>query len=162
MNMSDSPETVYIQYTVDYVPASDPAASRPVTPFFMDVTGCGTNALFDVPGNGGAGGIYTKTRSITAPWTGVAVLAGGHLHDGGIDLTIRRTSNGAVGCTAIANYDVPEPMDFPSSISSCVMHDWVNGNENYTLTARYDNSMPHTAVMGIMLAYVWHGTPPLS
>ncbi|MDP9332031.1 MAG: hypothetical protein M3Q30_01780 [Actinomycetota bacterium] len=160
MNMSDSPRTVYIQYTVGYVAASDPAASRPVTPFFMDVTGCGTNAQFNVPGTGGPGSIYTRTRSITAPWTGVAVDIGGHLHAGGIDVSIKRSSTGTVGCTAVAKYDTPEPMDFPSSISSCVLHDSVNANESYTLTARYDNSMPHSGVMGIMLAYVWHGTPP--
>src|SRR3954452_965556 len=54
MNMSESAQTVYIQYTVDYVAATDPSAARPVTPFFMDVTGCGTNAEFNVPGTGGA------------------------------------------------------------------------------------------------------------
>jgi hypothetical protein len=51
-------------------------------------------------------------------------------------------------------------MEFPSSITSCVMHHTVTAGESYTLTAHYDNSMAHSAVMGIMLAYVWHGTPP--
>jgi Stress up-regulated Nod 19 len=160
MNMSDMPQTVYIQYTVDYVPATDPAAARPVTPFFMDVTGCGTNAEFNVPGNGGANSVYTRTRSITAPWDGVAVAAGGHLHDGGIDISIKKASTGEVGCTAVAHYDVPEPMDFPSSISACVMDHLVQAGQTYTVTVHYDNSMPHSAVMGIMLAYVWHGVPP--
>jgi len=160
MNMSESAQTVYIQYKVDYVPATDPAAARPVTPFFMDVTGCGTNAEFNVPGTGGAGSVYTKTRTITAPWNGVAVAAGGHLHDGGIDISIKRNATGEVGCTAVAKYDMPEPMEFPSSITSCVLDHTVTAGETYTLTARYDNSMPHMAVMGIMLAYVWHGTPP--
>lgn len=160
MNMSDSPKAVYIQYRVGYVAANDPAASRPVTPFFMDVTGCGTNAEFNVPGNGGPGSVFTKTRTITAPWDGVAVFAAGHLHDGGIDVSIKRNSTGQIGCTSVAHYDVPEPMDFPSSITPCILHHSVNGGETYTLAARYDNSMPHTAVMGIMLAYVWRGTPP--
>ena len=160
MNMSESAQTVYIQYTVDYVAATDPAAARPVTPFFLDVTGCGTNAEFNVPGNGGTGSVFTKTRTITAPWTGVAVAAGGHLHDGGIDVSIKRAATGENGCTAVARYDMPEPMEFPSSITSCVMHHTVTAGDSYRLTARYDNSMPHTAVMGIMIAYVWHGTPP--
>jgi Stress up-regulated Nod 19 len=160
MNMSDMAQTVYIQYQVDYVPATDPAAARPVTPFFMDVTGCGTNAEFNVPGNGGANSVYTRTRNITAPWDGVAVAAGGHLHDGGIDISIKRASTGEVGCTAVAHYDMPEPMDFPSSISPCGMHHLVSAGATYTLTARYDNSQPHTAVMGIMMAFVWHGVPP--
>lgn len=162
MNMSDSPKTVYIQYKIGYVPATDAAASRPVTPYFLDVTGCGTNALFSVPGNGGPGSVFTKTRTVTAPWNGVAVFAGGHLHDGGIDISIKRTSTGQVACTSVAHYDMEEPMMFPSSISPCVLHDYVNSGQAYTLTARYDNSMPHPDVMGIMLAYVWKGSPPIS
>ncbi|MGZ6973903.1 MAG: hypothetical protein ACXVKQ_08205 [Acidimicrobiia bacterium] len=160
MNMSDSPKSVYIQYTVSYLPANDPAASRAVTPFFMDVTGCGTNAEFDVPGNGGPNSVFTKTRTFTAPWSGLAVYTGGHLHDGGIDIKIAPPGLPSLGCTAVAHYDEPEPMDFPSSISPCFEHDYVNGGAQYTLTARYDNSMPHMAVMGIMLSYVWQGSPP--
>jgi hypothetical protein len=160
MNMSESPRTVYIQYTVSYLPTSDPAAARAVTPFFLDVTGCGTGAEFDVPGNGGPNSVYTKTRTITAPWSGLAVYTGGHLHAGGIDIKIAPTANPSLGCTSVAHYDVPEPMDFPSSISPCVQHDYVTGGSSYTLTARYDNSKPHMAVMGIMLAYLWQGSPP--
>lgn len=159
MNMSNAPMTVYIQYKVGYVPSSDPAASRPVTPFFIDVTGCGTNALFDVPGSGGPGSVFTKTRTITAPWAGIAMQAAGHLHDGGIDISIKRDSTGQVGCKSVAHYDVPEPMGFPSTITPCYMHDYVNAGETYTLTVRYDNSLPHTAVMGIMIARVWQGAP---
>jgi hypothetical protein len=86
----------------------------------------------------------------------------GHLHDGGIDISIKRTSTGQVGCTSIAHYDMDEPMGFPSSVSPCALHDYVNSGAAYTVTARYDNSMPHSAVMGIMLAYVWKGSPPTS
>jgi hypothetical protein len=160
MNMSESAKSVYIEYTVEYVPATDPAASRPVTPFFMDSTGCGTNAEFNVPGTGGPGSLFSKTRTFTAPWTGVAVAVGGHLHDGGKDITVRRDATGQIGCQAIAKYDEPQPMDFPSSITACMIHSTVTAGEKYTVTARYDNSMPHTAVMGIMLAYIWRGTPP--
>lgn len=161
MNVSESPQTIYIQYTVSYLPAGDPAASRAVTPFFLDVTGCGTNAEFNVPGNGGPNSVFTRTRTFTAPWSGLAVYTGGHLHAGGIDVRIAAGSS-SLGCTAVARYDEPEPMDFPSSISPCVQHDYVTGGSQYTLTARYDNSTPHMGVMGIMLAYVWRGSPPSS
>ncbi len=160
MNMSNAPESIYIQYKVGYVPAGDASAARPVTPIFLDVTGCGTNAEFDVPGTGGPGSVFTKTRTITAPFDGVAVYAIGHLHDGGIDNRVTRDSTGQVGCTSVARYDVPEPMGFPSSITPCLMHVYVNGGEKYTLRTRYDNAKPHSAVMGIVLAYVWKGTPP--
>ncbi|MGZ6953107.1 MAG: hypothetical protein ACXVJX_13490 [Acidimicrobiia bacterium] len=162
MNMMDMPMTVYIQYRVGWVPVTDPSAARPVTPFFLDVTGCGTNAEFDVPGNGGPGGVFTKSRTYTAPWDGVLVGIGGHLHGGGIDMTIQDDSNGLIGCRSVAHYDEPEPMDFPSSITPCDTHDYVHAGGKYTMTARYDNSQPYSAVMGIMLGYVWKGTPPAS
>ncbi|HEY7438880.1 MAG TPA: hypothetical protein VIC35_05740 [Acidimicrobiia bacterium] len=162
MNMSDTAQAVYIQYTIQYVSVNDPAASRPVTPFFMDVTGCNSASIFQVPGNGGPGSVFTKSITYTAPWDGVAVSVGGHLHDGGIDISVKQDPSGPTGCTAVAKYDVPEPMDFPSSITSCVIHDYVHAGTQYTVTARYDNSMPHMDVMGIMLGYLWHGSPPSS
>src|SRR5262249_22146855 len=106
----------------------------------------------------GAHSVFRKTRTITAPWTGTLVAAGGHLHDGGIDLTLKQINPAKVLCRAVAHYDMPEPTDFPSSISACSTAQRVTGGKRYNLIARYDNSMPHMAVMGIMLAYVWRGT----
>ena len=158
MNMSDAPVTVYIQYKVGYVPASNTTASRPVTPSFMDVTGCGGSATFNEPGNGGPGSIFTKARTITAPWNGVAVYAAGHLYDGGIDIGIKRDSTGQVGCTSVPRYDVPEPMDFPSSITPCVLHDFVTAGEDvhvggalrqHHAAQRRDGHHAHVRVEGI-------------
>ena len=70
---------VCIQYTVGYQPGATAQNSRPVTPFFLDVTRCG-NSTYDVPGNGGPGGIHTAARTWSAPWDGYMVTAGGHLH----------------------------------------------------------------------------------
>ena len=162
MNMMDMPMSVYIQYKVGYVPATDPSAARPVTPFFLDVTGCGTNAEYNVPGTGGPGSVFTKTRTFTAPWNGILVGIGGHLHGGGIDIGIKEDALAINGCTAVAHYDEMEPMDFPSSITSCRPHDYVVAGDKYTMTARYDNSKPYAGVMGIMLGYVWPGSPPAS
>ena len=69
MNMDTMPMTVYIKYTIGYQKNATAANSRSVTPFFADVTGCG-NSVFNVPGNGGMGSVYTKARSWTAPWDG--------------------------------------------------------------------------------------------
>ena len=62
--------------------------SRPLDVYFQDITGCG-GSTYDVPGNGGPGSVHTKSRSWTAPWDGIAVFAGGHLHEGGIDITLK-------------------------------------------------------------------------
>jgi len=53
------------------------------------------------------------------------------------------------------------PADIIESMTSCEMDHIVTAGAAYTVTARYDNSQPHSAVIGIMLAYVWKGTPPV-
>jgi hypothetical protein len=155
MNETATTRTVYIQYTLDYQPGANATNSRPVQPLFMDVTGCG-NSVYDVPGDGGPGSIHVNSRSWQAPTDGIAVFAGGHLHDGGIDIALRDTAPGSPVCTMTASYH--ENPHHLSSINSCTMHEKVVAGHTYSVTARYDNSKPYADVMGIVLAYVWWGT----
>ena len=89
---------------------------------------------------------------VGAPLNGILVGIGGHLHGGGIDIGVKEDARSIAGCTAVAHYDEMEPMDFPSSITSCRPHDFVAAGGKYTMTARYDNSKPYAGVMGIMPA----------
>jgi hypothetical protein len=156
MNTSDTPREVYIQYTVGYQPGATTQNSRAVTPFFLDVTGCG-NSTYDVPGNGGPGSIHSLARTWTAPWSGYLVTAGGHLHGGGIDIGIRDDADG-LECKMIAKYEHSHPHDAPGSITTCPTHEQIGAGQTVTVTSRYDNSAPHVDVMGIVLAYAWRGS----
>jgi hypothetical protein len=157
MNLSDMPMQVYIQYRVGYQTGATAANTRNVVPYFADVTGCG-NSVFDVPGNGGAGSMFSKARTWSAPTDGIMVYAGGHLHGGGVDLTLSDGFSGAK-CVMSAHYDMPMGMmgmmDPPTSIDPCPAHNLVLKGKPYTLTARYDNAQPYMSVMGIAIAYVW-------
>jgi hypothetical protein len=148
-------KTVYIQYTLGYQPQATAENSRPVTPLFMDVTGCG-GSEYDVPGNGGPGSVHTASRSWTSPADGIAVFAGGHLHDGGIDIALKDETTGQVGCKGVATYH--HNPDHLATINGCVMHDRITTGHTYSVTARYDNSEPVPGAMGIMLVYAWEGT----
>lgn len=156
MNTSTTARQVYIQYKVGYQPGATPQNTRGVTPFFLDVTGCG-NSEYDVPGNGGPGSVHTNTRTWTAPWDGYLVRAGGHLHGGGIDITLRNDTTGAA-CTMTAQYDHTHPHDAPGSITTCPTHKRFLGGQQVSVSARYHNDEPHADVMGIVLAYAWRGT----
>jgi hypothetical protein len=149
------PKTVYIEYTLGYQPGANATNSRPVEPYFMDITGCG-NSTYDVPGNGGPGSVHVRSRSWPAPRDGIAVFAGGHLHEGGIDISVRESTPGALACTGTATYH--ENPRHLATINPCVLHEKLLAGRNYTVTARYDNSQPWDDVMGIVLAYVWWGT----
>jgi hypothetical protein len=158
MNLSDMPMQVYIKYTIGYQTGANASNTRNVVPYFADVTGCG-NSVFNVPGNGGPDSMYSKARTWNAPTDGIMVYAGGHLHGGGVDLTLHDGLSGAE-CVMTAHYDTPGMMgmmDPPLSIDTCPAHNLVVKGQPYTLTARYDNSMPYTDVMGISIAYVWPG-----
>jgi hypothetical protein len=121
----------------------------------MDITGCG-NSVYDVPGDGGTGSIHTNSRSWTAPRDGIAVFSGGHLHEGGIDITLKDDTSNTVFCTGTASYH--ENPRHLSTINPCILHHKVTAGHDYSVTARYDNSQPYQDVMGINLTYVWWGT----
>lgn len=146
-------KTVYIEYTLGYQPGANASNSRPVTPYFLDVTGCGSST-YDVPGNGGAGSIHEKSRTWQAPDDGIAVFSGGHLHKGGIDITLKEDNPNALECREVAKYH----MGHLASIPPCILHEKIVAGRNYKLTSRYDNSQPWQDVMGIALTYVWPGT----
>lgn len=148
-------KTVYIQYTLGYQPGANATNSRAVDAYFQDVTGCG-GSTFDVPGTGGPGSIYTKSASWSAPRDGLLVFAGGHLHDGGIDISLKDATSNTNLCTGTATYH--ENPRHLAAINACTLHEKVTAGDTYTVSARYDNSQPWDDVMGIYLSYVWWGT----
>lgn len=148
-------KTVYIQYTLDYQPGATSSNSRSLTPLFQDVTGCG-GSTYDVPGGGGPGSVHVKQRAWTAPNDGIVIFTGGHLHDGGVDITLSDATTGKNLCTGTATYH--ENPRHLSAINPCILHHKVQAGHSYRVSARYENAQPLADVMGIMLTYVWWGT----
>jgi hypothetical protein len=146
---------VYIEYTLDYQPGANATNSRPVDAYFQDVTGCG-GSTYQVPGDGGPGSVHSKSRSWTAPRDGIAVFSGGHLHEGGIDITLKDGTTGSEYCKGVATYH--ENPRHLAAINGCVLHHQVTAGHAFTVTSRYDNSQPYADVMGIVLAYAWQGS----
>lgn len=149
-----SPKKVYIQYTISYQPGANATNSRPVQPLFQDITGCG-GSTYDVPGNGGPGSVHTKSRTWRSAQDGIAVFAAGHLHEGGIDITLTDDTSGMQFCKGTASYH--ENPRHLSTINPCPLHHQVTAGHDYTVRARYDNSQPYNDAMGIMFTYVWWG-----
>ena len=155
MNESSTTRTVYIQYKLGFQRGATATNSRPVVPLFQDVTGCG-GSTYDVPGTGGPGSVHVAQRSWPAPRDGLVVFSGGHLHDGGIDITLSDATAGRNICRGTATYH--ENPRHLATINGCVLHEKVVAGHSYRVTSRYDNSKPYQDVMGIMLTYVWWGT----
>ncbi len=143
------------RYTLDYQPGANATNSRPLDSYFQDITGCG-DSTYDVPGNGGPGSVHVKSKSWTAPRAGIAVFAGGHLHNGGIDISLANDTQGYTLCKGVATYH--ENPRHLASINPCSLHDFVRAGDSFRVTARYDNSEPWPDVMGIYFTWVWWGT----
>jgi hypothetical protein len=157
MNMSDQPMQVAIEYTVEYAPPGD---LLDVEPYFLDVSGCWDQSAgeYSVPGDGGPGSVHEKTRTYTMAREGDIVAGGGHLHDGGIDVTLDGP-DGEV-CRSTAVYDMHH-MGHLVGITPCgPMDEQFVPGDRYTLTSRYENDEPIPGAMGVMFTYVHHTDPP--
>lgn len=154
MNMSTTDTQVYVQYRIGYRPGATAANMTPVTPYYVDVAQCGSS--FDVPGGGGPGSVFTKTRPLTLPFDATIVSGVGHLHDGGIDVSVTNQATGATLCTSTAAYGPMGPGGEPmiTAMSGCPPLQAVGSGDVLQVSARYDNSQSRSNVMGVLFAYV--------
>ena len=171
MSSSMTPaEDVYVQYEVKYEPITAESDFKFTTPYFLDVTGCWDNSgsLYDVPGGGAPGSFHVASKTYTAQRDGTAVFTGGHIHAGGIDISLMRDVTDEDYCTATAHY-VPgtghathPTMGAIHKISTCLQSSVVNAGETFTLRSRYDHEHETLKAMGIMLSHVYEPSAPVN
>jgi plastocyanin len=165
MNHRNRTDTAYIEYnvTVD----TDPSL-KPVEPYWLDVENCKFDPVYDVPGGKRRGSTDSETTTWTVPKAGRIVAAGGHVHGGGKDLTLRRqgcpgggeiySSRPVWGSRNHPFYNVRPILHEPGPIHmsgfTSAQGAPVAAGEKVVLESNYDAALPHTRVMGIMLAYL--------
>lgn len=161
MNHRARTDTVYVRYTVRYVTDEQ---LTPVTPVWLDVRNCSADPVFDVPGTGGRGSSYAQTYDWVAPSSGRLVAGGAHLHGGGLKLELADTTCGRTLFTSDPSWLNSEPKPLLHEVSPSHMTTFtttegvpVAAGDRLRLTAVYDNSLPHTRVMGIMILYLAPG-----
>jgi hypothetical protein len=154
MNSSLQTQVVWFKLTVRYLPMDDPSV-KPVVPVWLDVDNCG-DSEFAVP----------KGRSVTSwKWksnmTGRIVAAGGHVHDGGIAITLSNATQKARMCTSVAGYGTkPQYLGSVEAMSICP-YDRIGSirtGEVLQLDTYYNQLRPTAGVMGIMIVYVYETT----
>jgi hypothetical protein len=158
MNHRSVRDTVYVQYTVRYV-VGEPMVS--VKPIWLDVRNCHSDPIFSVPGTGPMFSTYAQEAEFVMPESGRLVAGGAHLHGGGLRLELTNETCRTGMFTSEPTWGLP--------VIKPVMHE--NGPKHMTtftsaagvpvskgdrlrLNAVYENSLPHTRVMGIMLVYL--------
>ena len=182
MNHRAQTDNAVIQYTVTYEDA--PAGMTAVTPWWLDVMDCRADPIYNVPGakkkgkkNQGKKGKGKKSKSAGPPThtfskdytfpAGRIVAGAGHVHGGAFKLTVTQPdcgnrqiaeSNPTWGLPDHPFYTVRPVLHEPGPINMSAFHSQagipVGAGSNIRLNSLYDNSKPHTRVMGIFLVYV--------
>jgi len=157
---------VYVRTRITY---SDTPKTE-LTPLWIDTFGCNIDPTYTVPGNGGRGSTHYDRHIYEVPMDGRIVGAQGHLHGGGKYQTLRNTSCGGerlIRSQAYYGYPdhifyrvrpmlhEPSPISMSRTISPSGIP--VSKGDKLELTAAYDNGLPHTRVMSIMMAYLAPG-----
>jgi hypothetical protein len=159
--MEDVAQRVNINMTFQWVPASTPGMTD-VEPVWFDANQCGDSHL-QVPA-----GRSTKSWTWTVNRPGRLLGIGGHLHDGGINMTVRNDTTGQLICDSRAGYgESPLYVDHHgvghlSSMSFCSGTGTnpvarLSNGQRVTITGHYDMPAAVTDQMAIAIAYVAPG-----
>jgi hypothetical protein len=160
MNMTDRTQTVWFSLEVRHRPAS--AGLKPLTPVWMDVDNCSDSEI-TVPA-----GRSTTTWEWESNVTGRVVTTAGHVHDGGLSITLRNASTDQHMCRSVAGYG--NDPSYEGAIDRMSVCTWdrlgtVREGERLAIDAVYDTPEPIESAMGIMMAFVYEtndltgGTP---
>jgi plastocyanin len=159
MNHRNVSESVYVRYTVRYVTRETLTAVKPV---WLDVRNCRSDPIFNVPGHGALFSRYSTHSNYTMPESGLLVAGGGHLHGGGLKLRLTNRSCGDRPLfTSEPTWGLPvvKPVMHENGPKHMSTFSTTKGipvarGDTLRLTASYENSLPHTRVMGIMIAFL--------
>jgi plastocyanin len=162
MNHRSVPDSVYIRYRMTI--ETDPGL-QPVKPLWLDVRNCSQDPVFDVPGGGKRGSTYTTSATWTAPEAGRLVFGQGHVHGGALEVKLSQpacddrtlfASEPLWGKPSHPYYRVRPLLHEPGPISMSAFQSGegipVAAGQELEITATYDNRLPHTRVMGIIVA----------
>lgn len=162
MNHRNVPDSVYIQYrmTIETAPGL-----QPVRPLWLDVRNCAQDPVFDVPGGGKRGSTYTTSATWTAPESGRLVFGQGHVHGGALNVRLSQPACGdrtlfssepLWGKPSHPYYRVRPLLHEPGPISMSAFQSGegipVAAGQEVKISTTYDNRLPHTRVMGIIVA----------
>jgi len=169
MNHGPKSDKAWIEYTVT---VDDAPGITGVKAYWTGVVpGC-TDPIFDVPGTGPPGSIHNESRTWKVPTGGRIVAAGGHMHGGALNVTLKQPACGdralfashpLYGQPDHDYYRVLPNLHEPGPISSSLIMTPtgvpVRKGERLRISTDYDAETMHVRAMGIMHVYIAPGKP---
>jgi hypothetical protein len=178
-NLTPNPTSVYIKYTIDFVPANEPAAAgiTEVKPLWMDVAGIRPYPVFDAYKGSGTKGKFTfptqasgaqkqdigPAQKWSVPSDITLVSTAGHLHPGGLYNDLTATRGGATKELFRSDAKYYEPAGAVSWDVSMTgtKPDWriaLHAGDTIATTVTYDTSKASWyESMGIMVVFYANG-----
>jgi plastocyanin len=164
MNHRSSVDQAFIEYKIT---VDDDPQIQDVHPYWLDQVNCQQDPIYNVPGTGGKGSTHTRTRDFVIPEAGRLIGAGGHVHGGARELSLSQPDCGdrelgkslpTWGLPDHPFYNVRPVLHEPGPINMSAFGTPTGiplaAGQSLRLNTLYDNSRPHTRVMGIMVAYI--------
>lgn len=170
MNHKPDLDSAYIQYKVT---VDDSPGIQDVEPVWLDERNCSADPIYNVPGTGEKGAKDIESRDFTLDEDvlgasgGRIVAGGGHVHGGAYELQVTQPECGdrelvssvpTWGRKDHPFYNVRPILHEPGPISMTSFQSPtglpIKAGEPIRLNSIYDNSRPHSRVMGIMIMYV--------
>lgn len=143
---------VYVQFDLGYVPEAKADGFTNVEPVWLDVRNCRSDPVYDVERRR-AGAAHKERWTYKMPTSGRFVFLGGHLHDGGLELSLENLTTNKRVYTSRATYGLEGEPWYLTKMSS-----WsgrpgiqVRHGDKLRLTSVYDGTRSWDDVMGIMV-----------
>lgn len=142
---------VYVELDMSFVPEAEAEDITNVEPVWLDVRNCNSEPVYDVPRR--STGVHKERWNYTMPVGGRFVFMGGHLHDGGLRISVDNATTGRDVYTSRATYGLKGDPWYLTKMSA-----WsgapgisVDKGDKLRLTSVYDASRSWDEVMGIMV-----------
>ncbi len=141
---------VYIQFDLGFVPEAEAGNVIAIEPVWLDVRNCRSDPVYDVPRQRR---LHQEHWTYTMPRGGRFVFLGGHLHDGGLRISLRNVTTGEHIYTSRARYGLKDEPWYLTRMSTWSGTPGLDVSEGHKLriTATYDGTRTRKDVMGIML-----------
>ena len=148
----DGASEVFIQVDMGFVPEPEAEGITDVEMAWFDVRNCSSQPVFDVRKGSGRNGVHRENWTYEMPRGGRFVFLAGHLHDGGLRISLKNLTTGRNVYTSTATYASHHDPRHLTKMSS-----WsgapgikVAAGDKLRLTAVYDSTRARNDVMGIM------------
>ncbi len=144
---------VYIRFDLGFVPEDDAGELIEVRPAWFDVRNCDSDPVYTVRKGSGRAGVHVERWAYEMKQPGRFVFFAGHLHDGGIKISLRNSTSGEQVTTSRATYGLEGEPWYLTSMSSWADRDGISveAGDRLVLESVYDSSRTWPDVMGIMV-----------